>query len=206
NNEEVTLTMAQTLTKMKVEKQRILDEQMANGYMMKKLSKMLLEKGKNKYQVDEKERIKVTTVSHIITVVSYNLLLFGLMKDAVYLMLLDANEDVTLVDVDTAVGMDVDTQGRMKEDVTTEPEPKVFNNEEVTLTMAQTLTKMKVEKQRILDEQMAKGYMMKKLSKMLLEKGKNKVISKELKNYNSSMIKSNNLLECCCRADAREAS
>nr|GFC76323.1 hypothetical protein [Tanacetum cinerariifolium] len=70
--------------------------------------------------------------------------------------------------------MDVDTQGRMKEDVTTEPEPKVFNNEEVTLTMAQTLTKMKVEKQRILDEQMAKGYMMKKLSKMLLEKGKNK--------------------------------
>nr|GEU50819.1 hypothetical protein [Tanacetum cinerariifolium] len=56
---------------------------------------------------------------------------------------LDANNDVTLVDVDTAVEIDVDTQGRMEEDVTpvkeikaAEPEPTVFNDEEVTITMA----------------------------------------------------------------------
>nr|GEW32146.1 hypothetical protein [Tanacetum cinerariifolium] len=79
------------------------------------------------------------------------------------LMKIDADEDVTLLDVDTAVEMDVDTQRRMEEDVTAvkeinaaEPELTVFNDEEVTLTMAQTLIKMKTEKQRILDEHMAK--------------------------------------------------
>nr|GEV44470.1 hypothetical protein [Tanacetum cinerariifolium] len=74
---------------------------------------------------------------------------------------LDADEDVTPVDVDTAVEIDVDTQGRMEEDVTAvkevnAAEPIVFDDEEVTMTMAQTLIKMKAEKQRILDEQMAK--------------------------------------------------
>nr|GEW26026.1 hypothetical protein [Tanacetum cinerariifolium] len=74
---------------------------------------------------------------------------------------LDANEDVTLVDVDTAVEMDDDTQGRMEEDVTVvkkvnAAELTVFDDEEVTMTMAQTLIKMKSEKQRILDEQMTK--------------------------------------------------
>nr|GEU97647.1 hypothetical protein [Tanacetum cinerariifolium] len=75
----------------------------------------------------------------------------------------DADEDVTLVDVDTAVEMDADIQGRMEEDVTTvkennaaESEPIVFNDEEVTMTMAQTLIKMKAKKARILDEQLAK--------------------------------------------------
>nr|GEW02805.1 ribonuclease H-like domain-containing protein [Tanacetum cinerariifolium] len=76
---------------------------------------------------------------------------------------LDADEDGTLVDVDTAVEMDVDIQGRMEEDVTAvkeinaaEPEPTVFDDEEVTMTMAQTLIKMKAEKAKILDEQLAK--------------------------------------------------
>nr|GEW71388.1 hypothetical protein [Tanacetum cinerariifolium] len=70
---------------------------------------------------------------------------------------LDADEDVTLVDVDA------DTQWRMEEDVTTikdinaaESEPTVFNDEKVTMSMAQTLIKMKADKARILDEQMAK--------------------------------------------------
>nr|GEU40850.1 hypothetical protein [Tanacetum cinerariifolium] len=70
---------------------------------------------------------------------------------------LDANEDVTLVD------MDADTQGRMEVDVTAvkdfnaaESEPAVFDDEEVTMSMAQTLIKMKAEKARILNEQMAK--------------------------------------------------
>nr|GEX34009.1 hypothetical protein [Tanacetum cinerariifolium] len=74
---------------------------------------------------------------------------------------LDADEDVTLVDVDTIVKIDDDTQGRMEEDVTaiTEVnvvEPTVFNDEEVTMTMAQTLIQMKTKKARILGEQMAK--------------------------------------------------
>nr|GEV67376.1 hypothetical protein [Tanacetum cinerariifolium] len=70
---------------------------------------------------------------------------------------LDADEDVTLVDVDA------DTQGRIEEDVTAvkdinvvESEPTVFDDEEVTMSMAQTLIKIKAEKARILDEQMAK--------------------------------------------------
>nr|GEU94172.1 hypothetical protein [Tanacetum cinerariifolium] len=70
---------------------------------------------------------------------------------------LDVNEDVTLVDVD------VDTQGRMTEDVTVvkdinaiESEPTVFDDEEVTMSMAQTLIKMKAEKAKILDKHMEK--------------------------------------------------
>nr|GEW78616.1 hypothetical protein [Tanacetum cinerariifolium] len=50
---------------------------------------------------------------------------------------LDADEDVTLVDVDTAVEMDADIQGRMEEDVTivkeinaAESESTVFDDEE----------------------------------------------------------------------------
>nr|GEV19756.1 hypothetical protein [Tanacetum cinerariifolium] len=74
---------------------------------------------------------------------------------------LDADEDVTLVDVDTAVEMDTDTQERMEEDVTAvkevnAAEPTVFDDEEVTMTMAQTLIKMKAKKARLLDEHMAK--------------------------------------------------
>nr|GEY14712.1 hypothetical protein [Tanacetum cinerariifolium] len=76
---------------------------------------------------------------------------------------LDADEDVTLVDVDTAVETDADIQERMEEDVTAvkeinvaELEPTVFDDEEVSMTMAQTLIKMKAEKARIFDEQLAK--------------------------------------------------
>nr|GEX60856.1 hypothetical protein [Tanacetum cinerariifolium] len=52
-------------------------------------------------------------------------------------------------------------KGRMEEDVTASKEinaaePIVFDDEEVTMTMAQTLIKIKAKKQRILDEQMAK--------------------------------------------------
>nr|GEW86453.1 ribonuclease H-like domain-containing protein [Tanacetum cinerariifolium] len=72
---------------------------------------------------------------------------------------LDADKDVTLVDVDTTVKMDADIQGRIEEDVTAvkeinaaEPEPTVFNDDEVTMTMDQILIKMKAKKARILDE------------------------------------------------------
>nr|GEZ83402.1 hypothetical protein [Tanacetum cinerariifolium] len=83
---------------------------------------------------------------------------------------LDADEDVTLVDVDTAVEIDADIQERMEEDVIAvkeinfpEPEPTVFNDEEVTMTMAQTLIKIKAKKARILDEQMAKRLQVKEI-------------------------------------------
>nr|GEV40574.1 hypothetical protein [Tanacetum cinerariifolium] len=84
-------------------------------------------------------------------------------KEGEKIVELHADEDVTLVDVDTTVEMDVDIQERMEEDVTAvnetdaaEPEPTVFDDEEVTMTMDQTLIKMKAKKARILDEQMAK--------------------------------------------------
>nr|GEW98367.1 hypothetical protein [Tanacetum cinerariifolium] len=74
---------------------------------------------------------------------------------------LDADEGVILVDVDVAVEMDADTQGRIEEDVTATKEvntaePTVFDDDEVIMTMDQILIKIKVKKQRILDEQMAK--------------------------------------------------
>nr|GEZ01939.1 hypothetical protein [Tanacetum cinerariifolium] len=54
-------------------------------------------------------------------------------------------------------------KGRIEEDVTAvkeissiEPEPTIFYDEEVTMTMAQTLIKIKAEKERILDKKMAK--------------------------------------------------
>nr|GEV64239.1 hypothetical protein [Tanacetum cinerariifolium] len=60
----------------------------------------------------------------------------------------------------SSIGMDTDTQGRMEEDVTAvkeinDAEPIIFDDKEVTMTMAQTLIKMEAKK-RIFDEQMAK--------------------------------------------------
>nr|GEV18052.1 putative ribonuclease H-like domain-containing protein [Tanacetum cinerariifolium] len=75
---------------------------------------------------------------------------------------IDADEDITLVDAKTQVDMDVELQGRI-DDVSAAAtkevnvvEPTVFDDEEVTMTMDQTLIKMKAEKARILDEQIAK--------------------------------------------------
>nr|GEW85008.1 hypothetical protein [Tanacetum cinerariifolium] len=57
--------------------------------------------------------------------------------------------------------MDADLQGRIYQDVSaatkdvSAAEPTVFDDEEVTMTMAQTLIKMKAEKVKLLDEQLA---------------------------------------------------
>nr|GEW86418.1 hypothetical protein [Tanacetum cinerariifolium] len=68
---------------------------------------------------------------------------------------IDADEDITLVDIETKV--DAELQGRIeRKDDDNAAESIVFNGEEVTMTMAQTLIKMKAEKARLLDEQMAK--------------------------------------------------
>nr|GEW23836.1 hypothetical protein [Tanacetum cinerariifolium] len=71
---------------------------------------------------------------------------------------IDADEYVTLVDAQVDLG--TEDQGRT-DDVsavkdTSVAEPTVFDDEEVTMTMAQTLNKIKAKKARILDDQMAK--------------------------------------------------
>nr|GEY17092.1 hypothetical protein [Tanacetum cinerariifolium] len=73
---------------------------------------------------------------------------------------IDANKDITLVDMDTQCDIDAELQGRIDDNVASKDvnaiEPTVFDDEEVTMTMAQTLIKMKAEKARLLDEQIAK--------------------------------------------------
>nr|GEZ52130.1 hypothetical protein [Tanacetum cinerariifolium] len=65
------------------------------------------------------------------------------------------------VDIETQADFGVELQGRKDDDnaATKEvsaAEPTIFDDEEVTMTMAQTLIKMKAKKARLLDEQMAK--------------------------------------------------
>nr|GEU79503.1 ribonuclease H-like domain-containing protein [Tanacetum cinerariifolium] len=77
---------------------------------------------------------------------------------------IDANEDITLVDIETKVELDAELQETLeeKDEVNAAAkevnvaEPTVFDDEEVTMTMAQTLIKIKAEKARLLDKQMAK--------------------------------------------------
>nr|GEV48586.1 putative ribonuclease H-like domain-containing protein [Tanacetum cinerariifolium] len=106
---------------------------------------------------------------------------------------INADKDITLVDVETQVDMDVKLQGRINQDVSAVAtkdvsvvEPTVFDDEEVTMTMAQTLIKMKAKKkQNSLMNKLLKGCMMKKLKKLQPGKSKKKMIWKELKKYQS---------------------
>nr|GEY66044.1 hypothetical protein [Tanacetum cinerariifolium] len=74
---------------------------------------------------------------------------------------IDSDEEITLVDIETQVDLGAELQGRKDnnnaaiKDVSV-VEPNVFDDEEVTMTMAQTLIKMKAQKARLLDEVMAK--------------------------------------------------
>nr|GEV68965.1 hypothetical protein [Tanacetum cinerariifolium] len=73
---------------------------------------------------------------------------------------IDADEDITLVDRKTEVDLGAEHQGRKDDNAADKEvnvvETTVFNDEEVTMPMDQTLIKMKAEKARLLDEQMAK--------------------------------------------------
>nr|GEZ61076.1 hypothetical protein [Tanacetum cinerariifolium] len=74
---------------------------------------------------------------------------------------IDVDEDITLVDAKTQVDLGDELQGRKDEDKVaikdaSASEPTVFDDEEVTMTMAQILIKMKAKRARLLDEQMAK--------------------------------------------------
>nr|GEV58350.1 ribonuclease H-like domain-containing protein [Tanacetum cinerariifolium] len=68
---------------------------------------------------------------------------------------IDADEGITLVDVETdkeVVAMDAETQGRLTQKDISAAEPTVFDDEDVTMTMAQTLIKLKAKKAKLLDE------------------------------------------------------
>nr|GEY68950.1 hypothetical protein [Tanacetum cinerariifolium] len=75
---------------------------------------------------------------------------------------IDADVDITLVDMETQVDMDAELQGSKDDDNAATKdvivdEPTMFDDEEVTMTMAQTLIKMKDEKAKILDDHVAKS-------------------------------------------------
>nr|GEV63207.1 hypothetical protein [Tanacetum cinerariifolium] len=96
---------------------------------------------------------------------------------------INADDDITLVDMETQVYMDAELQG-MINDVNA-AEPTVFDDEEVTMTMAQTLIKMKAEKAKLFDEQIAKRLHDEEVEQVAARK---KMIWKELKCYNNSMM------------------
>nr|GEW20814.1 hypothetical protein [Tanacetum cinerariifolium] len=93
----------------------------------------------------------------------------------------ESSTDTVMVDMDTEL------QDRIDQDVSaatkdvSAAEPTMFDDEEVTMTMAQTLIKIKVEKAKLLDKQIAQRFMMRKLKKLQPEKSKKKMIWKELK-------------------------
>nr|GEX95821.1 hypothetical protein [Tanacetum cinerariifolium] len=71
---------------------------------------------------------------------------------------IDADEGITLVDVETdkeVVAMDAETQGRLNQEDVSVAKPTVFDDEEVIMTMAQAFIKLKAEKAKLLDEQIA---------------------------------------------------
>nr|GEW92589.1 hypothetical protein [Tanacetum cinerariifolium] len=84
---------------------------------------------------------------------------------------IDADEGITLVDVETdeeELTLDAESQGRtnfnaaskgvsivIAPELVSTAEPTSFDDEDVTMTMAQTLIKLKAEKARILDEKIA---------------------------------------------------
>nr|GEW25573.1 hypothetical protein [Tanacetum cinerariifolium] len=79
---------------------------------------------------------------------------------------IDADENITLVDVETqeeVAVIDAELQGRIDQDDEVNAtskgvnaaEPTVFDDEEVTMTMSQTLIEMKAEKSKLIDEKIA---------------------------------------------------
>nr|GEV08555.1 hypothetical protein [Tanacetum cinerariifolium] len=106
---------------------------------------------------------------------------------------IDADEDITLVDMETQVDLGAELQGRKDDDNASSKdvsaaEPTVFDDEEVTMTMAQTLIKMKAKKQDSLMSRWLKGCMMRKLNKLQPEKSRKRMISRKLKGSNNIMM------------------
>nr|GEW07824.1 hypothetical protein [Tanacetum cinerariifolium] len=94
--------------------------------------------------------------------------------------------DITLVDMETQGEMDVELHGRIEnvsfaiKDVNA-AELTMFDDEEVTMTMAQILIKMKAKKARLIDEQMTKRLVKEKFSSAMPNVDKEKALWVELK-------------------------
>nr|GEX53060.1 hypothetical protein [Tanacetum cinerariifolium] len=104
---------------------------------------------------------------------------------------IDADEDVTLVDMETQGDMNAELQGRINDDNAATKDvntaPTVFDDEEVTMTMAQTLIKMKAEKAKLLDEHMDKRFHDEEVEQAVAREKQEKMIWRELKCYKSSV-------------------
>nr|GFA33340.1 hypothetical protein [Tanacetum cinerariifolium]GFA33371.1 hypothetical protein [Tanacetum cinerariifolium] len=62
----------------------------------------------------------------------------------------------TILETDKeVVAMDAESRGRLNQEDVSAAEPTVFDDEDVTMTLAQTLIKLKAEKDKLLDEQIA---------------------------------------------------
>nr|GEY18378.1 reverse transcriptase domain-containing protein [Tanacetum cinerariifolium] len=74
---------------------------------------------------------------------------------------IDTEEGITLVDVETdkeVVAIDAETQEWLNQEDVSAAELTVFDDEDVTMTMSRTLIKLKAEKDKLLDEQIAQKF------------------------------------------------
>nr|GFC44343.1 hypothetical protein [Tanacetum cinerariifolium] len=106
---------------------------------------------------------------------------------------IDADKDITLVDAETQVNLGAELQGRKNDDNVaikgvSAAEPTVFDDEEVTMTMAQTLIKMKAEKARLFDEQMDKRLHDEEVEQATARKKQEKNLSSHPNQYTSPVL------------------
>nr|GEU40700.1 reverse transcriptase domain-containing protein [Tanacetum cinerariifolium] len=112
---------------------------------------------------------------------------------------IDADKDITLMDMEKdeeVVVMDAEPQGRIdQEEVNaatkrvSAAEPTVFDDEEVTMTMAQTLIKLKAKKAKLLDEQIAQKLHDVEVKKAAAKDKQEMMIWKELTGMNYDKVR-----------------
>nr|GEW75343.1 hypothetical protein [Tanacetum cinerariifolium] len=121
-------------------------ECLANEEIFEKLSHMCYEKPPPKltfYKAFFSAQWKVSTAQRVESSTDTVVGSEGCIQTGGKIEAIDADEDITLVDVE-----------KDKKDVSV-AEPTVFDDKEVTMTMAQTLIKLKVEKAKLLNEHIA---------------------------------------------------
>nr|GEX90128.1 ribonuclease H-like domain-containing protein [Tanacetum cinerariifolium] len=109
---------------------------------------------------------------------------------------IDADEEITLVDMETQVDLGAELQGRKDDDNAaikdvSDAEPTVFDDEEITMTMAQTLIKIKAKKARLLDEQIAKRLHDEEIEQVAAREKQERMIWRKLKCYKSTQARKN---------------
>nr|GEU33685.1 hypothetical protein [Tanacetum cinerariifolium] len=158
DDEEVTMTMARTLIKMKAEKERIFNEQMPQRLHDEEIEKAAAMDAQEKADLERAKvlqqqkysllRSRIDIPSQVLksTTSPAHSYFYGIWVNI--WKRIDADEDITLVDVDIEVDMGVELQGRIDDDSTATQEvkfvePTVFDDKEVTMTMAHILIKLK---------------------------------------------------------------